>query len=300
MGSYFLTSGRPYAVATPAAPVPVVGAELLANGDMEIGDPPTGYTASGTSVLTRSIDAYAGTYAFGIERGSGNIAATITATATNGAWLRLSAFAKLVSGVSAGITGDELAIKPIATHSLSGYAPVAFTDRAAVTTIYLYLLVTNTAGSQALFDNASIVPLTLSSLVSTSLYTSADIDLSAAVTLTTGTQAGFAARVDDPANPANFLLAYLDGAGNVKLDKCVGGTYTNLVSGAVTYGASKLLRLLCIGTSVSVYYDGTQVGTTQTVSDAGIVGNVNHGLFSTYASNSFASYTASSWVAVTP
>lgn len=37
---------------------------------------------------------------------------------------------------------------------------------------------------------------------------------------------------------------------------------------------------------------GTQVGTTQTVSDAGITGNKNHGKFSTYASNALADYVA--------
>ena len=49
---------------------------------------------------------------------------------------------------------------------------------------------------------------------------------------------------------------------------------------------------MCSGNSVSAYYDGTQVGSTVTVSDAGITGNKNHGLFSTYASNSFAGYVA--------
>ena len=70
------------------------------------------------------------------------------------------------------------------------------------------------------------------------------------------------------------------------------GTYTNVISGAATYGSTKILRLVCSGNSVSAYHDGTQVGSTVTVSDAGIVSNVRHGLFSTYASNSFAGYVA--------
>ena len=49
---------------------------------------------------------------------------------------------------------------------------------------------------------------------------------------------------------------------------------------------------MCDGNNVSAYYNGTQVGTTQTVSDAGIVSNTRHGLFSTYAANTFAGYTA--------
>lgn len=99
-------------------------------------------------------------------------------------------------------------------------------------------------------------------------------------------------RLDSSTSPANFIIAYLDGAGNVKVDKCVGGTYTNIISGAVTYGSTKVLRLVCSGTSVAVYYDGTQVGSTVTVSDAGIVPNTRHGLFSTYTANTFAGYVA--------
>ena len=60
----------------------------------------------------------------------------------------------------------------------------------------------------------------------------------------------------------------------------------------MTYAAGRVLRLVCSGNSVSVYYDGAQVGSTVTVSDAGIVSNVNHGKFSTYAANTFADYVA--------
>ena len=60
------------------------------------------------------------------------------------------------------------------------------------------------------------------------------------------------------------------GQGQRRVDKCVRGTYTNVISGAVTYGSTKILRLVCSGNSVSAYYDGTQVGSTVTVSDAGI------------------------------
>lgn len=78
----------------------------------------------------------------------------------------------------------------------------------------------------------------------------------------------------------------------MKVDKCVAGTYTNVISGAVTYADGRILRLVCNGNNVSVYYNGTQVGTTHTVADAGIVSNKNHGLFSTYAANTFTGYVA--------
>lgn len=146
--------------------------------------------------------------------------------------------------------------------------------------------------SATVVDNCTYKPLTLATLLSTRAYASADCDLSAAITRTAGTQAGLCARLDSASTPANFLIAYLDGAGNVKVDKCVAGVYTNVISGAVTYGSTKRLRLVCSGTSVSAYYDGTQVGSTVTVSDAGIVSNTRHGKFSTYAANTFSGYVA--------
>ncbi len=97
-------------------------------------------------------------------------------------------------------------------------------------------------------------------------------------------------RVDNPANPQNFIIAYETGAGRVKVDKCVGGTYTNVIDETITYVAGQSMRAVCSGNNVSAYYNEVQVGSTVTVSDAGIVSNTNHGKFSTYASNTLANY----------
>jgi len=94
----------------------------------------------------------------------------------------------------------------------------------------------------------------------------------------TGTQAGLVLNLDSAASPANFLLAYVNGT-NAYLEKCVAGSYSTLISAAVTYGAGKTLRVVKDGTSVSLFYDGAKVGTTQTVSDAGIINNTLHGLY---------------------
>lgn len=147
-------------------------------------------------------------------------------------------------------------------------------------------------GNAATVDNLSLRNLLTSSLLSTRTYASANCDLSVQVTLTAGTQAGLCARLDSATSPANFIIAYLDGTGVAKVDKCVGGTYTNVISGAVTYAAGRVLRLMCSGNNVSAYYNGTQVGSTVTVSDAGIVSNTRHGKFNTYASNVLANYVA--------
>lgn len=136
-------------------------------------------------------------------------------------------------------------------------------------------------------DDISYKPLSLPSLFSTLPIASPDVIAQVAITRTDGTQAGLVLNVDDPDNPANFLLAYLSGKDSVFLVKCVGGVYTTLVAAAVTYAAGNVLKVVKIGTSVSVFYNDLAVGTLQTVSDADIISNLNAGLFSTYAANSF-------------
>ena len=139
-------------------------------------------------------------------------------------------------------------------------------------------------------DNLVLKPLTLSSLFSSVSTSDADVIADANVTLTAGTQAGLVLNLDSTASPANFLIGYLDGT-NFKLDKCVGGTYTNLITVATSGVASKLIQVITYhsGTYLKVrcYVDNVMKGGEQTVADAGIVSNTKHGCFSTYASNTF-------------
>lgn len=140
-------------------------------------------------------------------------------------------------------------------------------------------------------DDVSTKELTLSSLFSTVSTSDSDVIADANVTLTAGTQAGLVLNLDSTSSPANFLIAYHDGT-NVKLDKNVGGTYTSLINTAVTYSAGATLRVITYHSDantlkVRVYYNNALVGSEQTVTDAGIISNTKHGLFSTYSGNSF-------------
>lgn len=62
----------------------------------------------------------------------------------------------------------------------------------------------------------------------------------------------------------SYLQVWQDGT-NVKFAKWVNGTYTGLISAASAWGASKQLLAVKNGISVSIYYGGVQVGTTQAV-----------------------------------
>lgn len=280
------------------APVPVAGAELLTNGGFESWASATDANnwtegvAGGNTVNEETSVVAAGSRACRFDIAGVSPTCSVVhqgASVVGGYYMIKGQYRNNGSNSGYFVFGGNLQQFPLWT---TAWKSALYTQR-AVSTGELALATNSAIASSSLYyDDFSIVPLTLSSLFSTRPYASANCDLSAAVTRTAGTQAGFVARLDSASSPANFLIAYLDGASNVKVDKCVAGTYTNVISGAVTYGSTKILRLVCSGNSVSAYYDGTQVGSTVTVSDAGIASNTRHGLFSTYASNSFAGYVA--------
>jgi len=136
-------------------------------------------------------------------------------------------------------------------------------------------------------DDITSKQLTLSSLFSSVAVSTPNIIASADLTRVAGTQVGLVVNLDSTSSPANFIIAYLDGAGNAKLEKCVDGTYTSLISAAVTYVADAKLVVIKDGQSYDLYYNNAKVGTTATVADAGIISNTKHGLFSTYEQNTF-------------
>lgn len=84
-------------------------------------------------------------------------------------------------------------------------------------------------------------------------------------TVATNRHAGFAINWR---NSSNFVLAYVNLVDNkAYLDKCVGGTYSNVVNGAITYGATNILKVIVSGTNYGLYYNGAQVGATTAITD---------------------------------
>jgi hypothetical protein len=96
---------------------------------------------------------------------------------------------------------------------------------------------------------------------------------------------GIVARLDSTSNPQNYVICWLYRHSTyhyVITEKCVGGTYTTIATGANLgewSGTTKALKLRLEGTTIQVFYDGAQIGSNLTVSDAGIVDNTKHGLF---------------------
>jgi hypothetical protein len=137
----------------------------------------------------------------------------------------------------------------------------------------------------ALDANNKVKAITLSTLFQTIDESTEETYQSIEATIVDHFHGGVVACMDSAATPANFLVAYFDQRiDKVVLDKCVGGTYTNLLNVAMTYlvGVTLVMRTRMVATGIEVYvwYNNNYIGTA-TVTDAEIISNTIHGLFST-------------------
>ena len=134
-------------------------------------------------------------------------------------------------------------------------------------------------------DNVSCKYLTAADLFAKLTCYAVDGVAECAMTIAANRQAGMVLRYQ---NDSNYLLAYVDRLFNMcYLKSCVAGVNTNIFAGAaVTYAASKRLRVVLSGTTATVYYGGVLVGTGTVPSSTYKV----HGLFSTDSGNSFTAF----------
>lgn len=271
---------------------PTLGSELVVNGNMETGDPPSSWSSQGGATLDGVADERtggSGAQSLSATRGTNDIVASQTLTHSGGIWFTVSAWAKDVTAGSVQIVVASASINAISPTDVSGiWVNLIATGRATATpNTLLPRCYVNTSG-EGRFDDYSVKPLMLSSLFSSVNISTPDVIADVAVTLpsaTAGVQAGLVLNLDSASSPANFVIVYLDGQGNVKLDKCVGGTYTNIIAPGITYVVGAVLRVIKDGTKYRVLYNNAEIGTEQTISDAGIINNTRHGLFSTYEGN---------------
>ena len=134
------------------------------------------------------------------------------------------------------------------------------------------------------FDDISFKQLTFSSLLSLLSVSCSDVFLSVSATRNaSAVQVGLALNWDSASNPANGVLIYLDRP-NIVIAKSVAGTWSNVASQIYTYSAGASLVVAKNGSEYRVYYNNAFI-VAVTISDAGIVNNTLHGLFSTNASN---------------
>lgn len=151
------------------------------------------------------------------------------------------------------------------------------------------------ADTTGLDANNKVKALTLSELMYTTDLSTADgyFDVTTPAYDATLSQAGYALRVDNPANPQNFILVYQTGA-LIKVVECASGTYSaDLLSATKAFAANRVLRVDLSGTAVRVYHV-TSAGVVTVVGQGttSITTGTTHGLFSTLAANTFDNFVA--------
>jgi hypothetical protein len=136
-----------------------------------------------------------------------------------------------------------------------------------------------------LYDTASAMRFTDPTLVAISNFSSPYGAVKTTWTRGANSAACFGSVMCSSYDKSNLVIAYHNGRDAVLMDKCVNGTWTNLLSSAATYGAGRnviLKRLMGTNTFQALYGvvgSESQIGADQTISDTSIIGNTHHGLF---------------------
>ena len=277
------------------------GTELLSNGNMETGNPPTGWAAGGAATLTGEADERtggSGVQSLNIARGTSDTGASKSTSGGMVGWHKAAAWAKnidanqvglfLIGGVNTMSADDALTD----WHTL--VCSVLMTSAGGITARLRSLGAT---GTQVRYDDVSIQKLITADLFSTVDISISDVNLVAPKmsNIATGTQAGVVVALDSATTPANYVAVYYhnnlaDGTTKIYVVQLVAGTYTTLSSTAVAYGSTKFISVKKSGDQLSVFYGtgefSSQVGSAVTL-NAALVSNTRHGIFSTDSSNTF-------------
>ena len=266
---------------------PTLGSELVINGNMETGDPPANwYTTGIISSVADERTGGAGTQSLHLD--SSVWLARIAHQQPGGAvgpWYALSGWGRGVSHpqhIWRIMDSGFNTLSQIAKSS-STWLESVVTGRAIDTSGQIAIATHNVTGATCRADDVSFKPITTATLYAHLDTGLANVTVRAnGVTIPEGTQFGVIANLDNAATPANFVIGYYDrGNDRARLDKCVGGVYTNLINATVTYAAGAEISVVNNGTTYQLWYNSAQQGGDQTISDAGIVSNTIHGLFST-------------------
>ncbi len=201
-------------------------------------------------------------------------------------WYYLSMWMYVTTGVaSMRSIGAFMVFSVQDTIGTGSWEQVLAVARATSTGAWEFGALSSGGAADFFVDDASVKPLTLSTLFASVETNTADVLVDVDIdTDPDGTQAGVVTNLDDAATPANFLIAYHNGV-NVKLEKCVAGVYSTLIDTAAAFSAGATLRVIKDDDEVRVFYNNAVVGTVQTVSDVGIKDNTLHGMFSTDSGN---------------
>lgn len=297
LGATWATDGNGRVYNTPT----LTGSELIVNGEFTTDT--SSWITTGNVVMTRrdftaspDIDPTGGADDYGVEIQfvSSGTAIRQEAPTTAGGWYSLAARQYSPSSNSTPTIGRLTMVGHATIDCFSLLADqwtnLTTTARATASTTSMRPRLNSagaTLGDKAYYDAISAKRLDLASMFATANVGASNAPVAAKIyDNPNGTQVGVSANMDSAGTPANFLVGYLDGIGNARLEKCVAGTYTSLISASVSFVSNAAIEIRRpSGNTFQLWYNGSQVGSDQTVSDAGIIGNTLYGVFSTHAGN---------------
>ena len=137
-------------------------------------------------------------------------------------------------------------------------------------------------------DDGSHQTINFSSLYSLLPPTQSDVVVKvqpSALVAGDATQFGIILRSNSDASNCIFVMYYQKAnsptIGNVAVVKKIGSTYSSVLVGtAITLAADVWLEVRASGSTIKVFYNNVQKGTDLTVSDAELINNKQHGIFS--------------------
>lgn len=273
---------------------PTASAEMLTNPGFEgtySGGVAPNWTKTGSPTVAESADAHGGVASQSITNTTGvsNSVWSSTYSTIKGEWYRFFVWNKhsgtaanplvFLSNIGLAASQKLLTIIPSATYQKTVCAAVGVNTASG----NVIKLCANVAGGVVLYDDASLVALTKSTLFAAYNFR-ANVSAAAKFALTSGDQGGLVLRLDNPAAPTNFVYCYHDGT-QVHLVSHLNGTTAELFAAAtVTYQADYVLRCKVSGTSYAVYYGPENSETlinTATLDNAAINSNSYCGLYAT-------------------
>ena len=285
---------------------PTWGAELLTDPGLEgtyTAGLCAGFTKAGSPTVAQSADVHGGSKAqefTPVANGNGIYYASLTSVS---GFQRVSQWSKRTAGAS-----GKNNIQLVTTFGTIKYVPgqtwadwteteiIARTGGAS--TLYVAINRDASVFDTVIVDDVSHKKLVLASALATPTQHAADAIVRAGVTAPVPYQGGVAMNLNSATSPTYGVLAYVDanplgtvGTVAATLDQIVNNVFTRLIHAVVTYVAGASIEVRNTGTTYQLWYNGVQIGTDQTISDATIRAGTIAAQFATSPNVIFASYT---------
>lgn len=270
---------------------PTKGAELLNNGNMETGNPPANWTGVNATLaqVAEERTGGAGSNCLSIARNGTNYFDAYQKGVTSaGNMVEFSAYYKRVDATIVDLMvyndtgGTVLAATP--DINATSWTNKVLIARAIDSNCRAFLrgYSSGANGVKNYYDDVSLKVLDFATCRIFLKSHNSSGTFQCAPTVLIGTRAGLLINYIDDNNFAAMVIDRSGSSDRAKVIKRVSGTYAaDVITGTIVYGDTKIAKCVVNGTTYTLYYDGTLIG-SGTISDT--LGTGVYG-YNTYAGN---------------